>query len=110
MRAISIFTVAALGLTAAACQVTEDKNNHQTSVEFNDQLATNAVADVGNAATNIAGTIAADAKREAGKVDIKIKQHNANEATEDAAKNTTTTTTTVTTKNADGSTTTTTKR
>ena len=108
MRAIIILTVAALGLGAAACQVTEDKNNHSASVEFNDQVATNAVADVGNAATNIAGTIAADAKREAGKVDIKIKNHQANEAAEDAASNTGTTT--VTTKNADGSTTTTTTK
>ena len=108
MRAIMILTVAALGLGAAACQVTEDKNNHQTSVEFNDQLATNAVADVGNAATNIAGTIAADAKREAGKIDIKINDHKANEAAEDAASNTSTTT--VTTKTADGSTTTTTTK
>ena len=72
MRAISILTVAALGLSVAACKVTEDKNNQETSVEFNDQIATNAVADVGNAATNIAGTIAADAKREAGKVQEKV--------------------------------------
>ena len=108
MRAISVLTIAAFGLTAAACQVTEDKNNHEASVEFNDQVATNAVADVGNAATNIAGTIAADAKREVGKVDIKIKDHNANEAVENAGSNTSTTT--VTTKNADGSTTTTTTK
>ena len=108
MRSIIILTVAAIGLGTAACQVTEDKNNHQTSVEFNDQLATNAVADVGNAATNIAGTIAADAKREAGKIDIKINDHKANEAAEDAASKTSTTT--VTTKNADGSTTTTTTK
>ena len=106
MRAITILTVAALGLGAAACQVSEDKNNHEASVEFNDQVATNAVADVGNAATNIAGTIAADAKREIGKVDVKIKHHDANEATENASGSTTT----VTTKNADGSTTTTTTK
>ena len=106
MRAITILTVAALGLGAAACQVSEDKNNHQASIEFNDQVATNAVADVGNAATNIAGTIAADAKREIGKVNVKIKNHDANEATENASGSTTT----VTTKNADGSTTTTTTK
>ena len=108
MRAITILTVAALGLGAAACQVTEDKNNHSASVEYNDQVAAGAVADVGNTAKGIAGTIAADAKREAGKVDIKIKAHNANEAAEDATSNSSTTT--VTTKNADGSTTTTTTK
>ncbi len=106
MRAISILTVAALGLSVAACKVTEDKNNQETSVEFNDQIATNAVADVGNAATNIAGTIAADAKREAGKVDIKIRQHDSRDATVNGAGSTTT----VTTKNSDGSTTTTTTK
>ena len=108
MRAITILTVAALGIGTAACQVTEDKNNHSTSVEYNDQVAADAAQDVGNAATNIAGTIAADAKREAGKVDIRIKNHQANEAAEDAASKTSTTT--VTTKNADGSTTTTTTK
>ena len=72
MRAITIFTVAALGIGTAACQVTEDKNNHSTSVEYNDQVAADAAQDVGNAATNIAGTIAADAKREAGKVQEKV--------------------------------------
>ena len=81
MRAITILTVAALGLGAAACQVTEDKNNHSTSVEYNDQVAANAVADVGNTATNIAGTIAADAKREVGKVKVRVDaeraEHNA---------------------------------
>ena len=106
MRAITILTVATLGLGASACQVTEDKNNHAASVEFNDQVATKAVADVGNAATNIAGTIAADAKREVGKVDVRIKSHEAGETTTNASGSTTT----VTTKNADGSTTTTTTK
>lgn len=92
MRAITILTVAALGLGAAACQVTEDKNNHSTSVEYNDQVAANAVADVGNTATNIAGTIAADAKREVGKVKVRVDAERAehNAATANRAESATT--------------------
>ncbi len=72
MRAISLLAATALIAATAACQVSEDKNNGTTSVEFNEQVATETAADVGNAATNIAGTIAADAKREADKVKDRV--------------------------------------
>ena len=84
MRAISMLAATAMMVATAACQVTSDKNNSETSIEFNDQVAANAVADVGNAATNIAGTIAADAKREAGKVSVKVKAERAEHAADSA--------------------------
>ena len=72
MRAISMLAATALIAATAACQVSEDKGNGTTSVEFNEQVATDAAQDVGNTATNIAGTIAADAKREADKIKAKV--------------------------------------
>ena len=97
MRAISMLAATAMMAATAACQVTSDKNNSEVSVQYNDQVAANAVADVGNAATNIAGTIAADAKREAGKVQDKVGKVDVNVQVKHGDGTTTKTTKTTTT-------------
>ena len=51
--------VLALPLFAlAACQVTEDDQNDQVTVQYNEEVAANAAADIGNAAEEAGRAIA----------------------------------------------------
>ena len=45
-------------LLLGACQVTEDKANSETTIEYNQDVAENAAADIGNTAENVGGAIA----------------------------------------------------
>ena len=53
-------------LLLGACQVTKDDNS--TTVSFNEDVAENAAADIGNTAENIGGMIANEADKTADKV------------------------------------------
>jgi len=59
MRAIIILAPA---LLLAACQVTEDKNNHSTTVAYNQDVAENAGATALNSAHEAANAIVSDTK------------------------------------------------
>ena len=72
MRAIVSLGSAVLSMALGACQVTEDKGNATTSIEFNQDLAENGAAKAVDTAKDVAGTIAADAQREAGKISEKV--------------------------------------
>ena len=55
-------------LVLGACQVSNDDANDTVSVTYNEDLAANAAADVGNFAQNVGGAIANDVERTADKV------------------------------------------
>ena len=60
----------------ASCQVSKDEGNGTITAEFNQDVAENAAADVGNFAENVGGAIAneaADAKNKAENVDVDVK-------------------------------------
>ena len=60
----------------AACQVSKDDGNGTITAEFNQDVAENAAADVGNFAENVGGAIAneaADEKNKAENVDVDVK-------------------------------------
>jgi hypothetical protein len=59
-------------LLLAACQVSKDGNNDSVTVAYNQDVAENAVVDVGNTAENIAGDIGNDVERTADKIDNKV--------------------------------------
>ncbi len=56
-------------LLLGACQVTKDDANDSMTVEYNQDLAENAVADAGNAAENVASDIGNDAERTGDKIE-----------------------------------------
>ena len=62
-----ILALPLLGL--AACNVTKDGANDQVTVEYNADVAENAVADVGNAAEDAANEVGQAAKDIGNKVD-----------------------------------------
>jgi hypothetical protein len=64
----------ALPLLLGACQVSKDDQNGTTSVTYNEDVAANAAADVGNTAENIANDIGNDVKNTS--ADIKNKVGN----------------------------------
>jgi hypothetical protein len=64
MRTISLIPLLAL----AACQVTKDDANDSVTVEYNQDVAENGVADAANTAGNIAEDIANDVEQSADKV------------------------------------------
>ena len=68
MRAAFVLPVLLLG----ACQVTKDDANDSVSVEYNQDLAENAAADVGNAAEAVADDIANDVARTGDKIENKV--------------------------------------
>ena len=72
MRAMLALGSMALSFGLGGCQVTEDKGNSSTTVEYNADVAGNAVADVANTAQDIGGAIVSDAKREANTFDDKV--------------------------------------
>ena len=57
-------------LLLGACQVTKDDNS--TTVSFNEDVAENAAADIGNTAENIGGMIANDVGEAADKVQNEV--------------------------------------
>ncbi|WP_310468956.1 hypothetical protein [Sphingomonas sp.] len=59
-------------LLLGACQVTKDDANDSVSVEYNQGLAENAAADVGNAAEAVANDIANDVARTGDKIENKV--------------------------------------
>jgi hypothetical protein len=61
MRMLFLLPVIALG----ACQVTEDNQNNQVTVQYNQDVAENAAADVANGAKE-AGSAIANSASEAG--------------------------------------------
>ena len=77
MRAIFTLPLVAL---LAACQVTKDGDNNQVSVAYDQNVADQGAAAVANTAQNIAADIGNDVKREGGKIEIKIGDHDAKPA------------------------------
>ncbi|HEX6218745.1 MAG TPA: hypothetical protein VFZ35_05670 [Sphingomicrobium sp.] len=53
----------------AACQVSKDSDNGTITAEFNQDVAENAAADVGNFAENVGGAIANEADQTADKLE-----------------------------------------
>lgn len=64
--------IAAPLLLLGACNVDRDAGNDTTTVSFNEDVAENTLADVGNAAENIGGAIANEAEETADKVENKV--------------------------------------
>lgn len=64
--------IAAPLLLLGACNVDRDAGNDTTTVSFNEDVAENTLADVGNAAENIGGAIANEAQETADKVENKV--------------------------------------
>ena len=76
MRLLIVLPVFAL----AACQVSKDDGNGTITAEFNQDVAENAAADVGNFAENVGGAIANEAEDAADKaknVDIDVDTNTA---------------------------------
>ena len=72
MRMIIALPLLAAPLVAlAACNVTTDDKNDQVTVQYNQDLAENAVADTANKAQEIAGEIGNDVKETSEKVQQK---------------------------------------
>lgn len=59
-------------LLLGACQVSKDDANDSVSVQYNQDIAENAAADLGNAAENIAGDISNDVARTGDKIENKV--------------------------------------
>ena len=64
-----IITLPLLALTA--CQVTTDDKNDQMTVEYNQDVAENGIADAANTAEELAGKISNDVQQTADKVENK---------------------------------------
>jgi len=65
MRLIFALPVLALG----ACQVTTDDKNDQMTIEYNQDVAENGIADAANTAEDLAGKVANDVEQTADKVE-----------------------------------------
>lgn len=81
--------IAAPLLLLGACNVQKDAGNDTTTLSFNQDLAENTIADVGNAAENIGADVANEADKTAdkihnkvGDVDVKVTHNDADDATE----------------------------
>ena len=59
-------------LLLGACSVSKDEANNSVSVTYNEEVAANAAADVGNTAENIAADIGNDVKNTSEKVQEKV--------------------------------------
>jgi hypothetical protein len=66
-----LFIVAPL-LLLCACNVDRDAGNETTTLSFNEAVAQNTLADVGETAENIGGAIANEAEQTAEKVENKV--------------------------------------
>jgi hypothetical protein len=58
-------------LALAACQVTTDDKNDQMTVEYNQDVAENGIADAANTAEELAGKVSNDVQQTADKVENK---------------------------------------
>ena len=67
-----------LVLLLGACQVSKDEANNSVSVTYNEDVAANAAADVGNTAENIAADIGNDVKATGDKVQNKVANTDVN--------------------------------
>ena len=67
MRLIITLPLLALG----ACQVTTDDKNDQMTIEYNQDVAENGIADAANTAEVLAGKVANDVEQTADKVENK---------------------------------------
>ena len=63
-------------LALAACQVSKEDNGAMT-VQYNADVAENAVEDVGNQAENIAGHISNDVSETAGRIENEVDERDA---------------------------------
>ena len=66
------FALAIPLLLLGACQVSKDNQNGTTSVTYNDEVASNAMGDVGNIAENVAADIGNDVKSTGEKIQNKV--------------------------------------
>lgn len=67
---------AAAMLTLGACQVSKDEANDTVSVTYNEDLAENTMADIGNTAENVAGDVANEVDKAGDKIqntDVDVK-------------------------------------
>jgi len=60
-------------LALAACQVTKDDKNDQMTIEYNQDVAENGVADAANTAEDLAGKVVNDVEQTADKVESKTE-------------------------------------
>ena len=58
-------------LALAACQVKTDDKNDQMTIQYNQDVAENGIADAANTAENIAGKVSNDVQQTADKVENK---------------------------------------
>ena len=58
-------------LALAACQVTTDDKNDQMTIEYNQDVAENGIADAANTAEDLAGKVSNDVQETADKVENK---------------------------------------
>ena len=69
MRLIFALPLLALG----ACQVTTDDKNDQMTIQYNEDVAENGIADVANTAEDLAGKVSNDVQETADKVQDKTE-------------------------------------
>jgi hypothetical protein len=69
MRLIFALPLLALG----ACQVTTDDKNDQMTIQYNEDVAENGIADVANTAEDLAGKVSNDVEQTADKVQDKTQ-------------------------------------
>ena len=69
MRLIFALPMLALG----ACQVTTDDKNDQMTIEYNQDVAENGIADAANTAEELAGKVSNDVQQTADKVENKTE-------------------------------------
>ena len=72
-------------LALAACNVSKDNNG--VTVQYDQNTADNAAADVGNTAQNIAGDIGNDVSKTANKVQDKVAEHKDHDDAGNASEN-----------------------
>jgi hypothetical protein len=60
-------------LALAACQVTKDDKNDQMTIEYNQDVAENGVADAANTAEDLVGKVVNDVEQTADKVESKTE-------------------------------------
>jgi hypothetical protein len=59
-------------LALGACQVTTDDQNDQVTVQYNQDVAENGIADAANTAEDLAGKVSNDVQATADKVENKV--------------------------------------
>jgi hypothetical protein len=69
---VTRITLALPILLLGACQVSTDDTNDSMTVQYNQDVAENAAADIGNTAENIGGMIANDVSETADKVQNEV--------------------------------------